>query len=80
MNCMTEDKTHESNDNRDNEHLIMSTVIGDVMYLHQALKQPDKEEFLKAMVKEITTHQKRINWKVVPIKEVPENVRILDSF
>ena len=58
----------------------MSTVIGDVMYLHQALKQPDKEEFLKAMVKEITTHQKRINWKVVPIKEVPENVKILDSF
>ena len=48
MNCMTEDKTHESNDNRDNEHLIMSTVIGDVMYLHQALKQPDKEEFLKS--------------------------------
>lgn len=60
--------------------LIMSTVIGDVMYLHQALKQPDKEEFLKAMVKEITTHQKRKHRKVVPIKEVPENVRILDSF
>jgi len=76
---MTEDKTHESNDNRDNEHLIMSTVIGDVMYLHQALKQPDKEEFLKSMVKEITMHQKRKHWKVVPIKEVPENVGILDS-
>ena len=45
------------------------------MYLHQAPKQPD----LKDMVKEIATHQKRKNWKVVPIKEVPENIRILDS-
>ena len=66
-------------DNRDKEHLTMSTIIGDVMYLHQALKQPDKEEFLKAMIKEIDTHQKRKHWKVIPIKEVPENVKILDS-
>jgi len=78
MNCIAEEKSPESNDNRNTEHLIMSTIIGDIMYLHQALQQPDKEEFLKAMVKEISTHQKRKHWKVVPIKEVPENIKILD--
>jgi len=57
----------------------MSAIVGDVMHLHQALKQPDKEEFLKAMVQEISMHQKRKHWKVVPIEEVPENIKILDS-
>jgi len=79
MKCIAEENLPESNDYRNTEHIIMSTIIGDVMYLHQALQQPDKEEFLKAMVKEISTHQKRKHWKVVPIKEVPENIKILDS-
>ena len=56
----------------------MSTIIGDVMFLHQALQQPDKEDFLKAMVKEISTHRKIKHWKVVHIKEVRENIKILD--
>jgi len=46
-------------DMRDTDCIIMSAIVGDVMHLHQALKQPDREEFLKAMVQEISTHQKR---------------------
>ena len=28
----------------------------DIMYLHEAMKQPDKKEFVQAMVDEVTTH------------------------
>jgi len=31
-------------------HNTDSAILGDVMHLHEALKQPAKEEFLKAMV------------------------------
>jgi len=30
----------------------MSTTVGDIIYLHHELNQPDKEEFIKAIVKE----------------------------
>ena len=30
------------------------------------------------MIREIATHEKRKHWKIVPIKEVPENIKILD--
>jgi len=30
------------------------------------------------MIREISTHEKRKQWKIVPIKEVPENIKILD--
>jgi len=64
--------------NRNKEHLIVSTIIGEVMYLHRALQQPDKEEFLKSKVQEISSHQERKHWKIVPFKEVLENIKILD--
>jgi len=31
------------------------------------------------MIREISTHEKRRHWKIIPIKEVPENIKILDS-
>jgi len=83
MSSITKESTADSYTNNDNicnmDFLMMSAIVGEVMHLHQALKQLDKEEFLKAMVQEISMHQKRKHWKVVPIKEVPENIKILDS-
>ena len=64
MSSITEDQCTDSKDDSSSEHLIMSAIIGDVMYLHQAMQQPDKEEFIKAMVREIDTHEKRKHWKI----------------
>jgi heat shock protein HspQ len=30
----------------------------DTMYMHQAMKQPDKKQFIQAMVDEVTAHTK----------------------
>jgi hypothetical protein len=51
----------------------------DIMYLHEAMKQPDKKEFVKAMVDEVTTHTERGHWRVLPIKDVPAGTKILPA-
>jgi hypothetical protein len=44
----------------------------DTMYLHEALKQPDKEKFLEAMVKEIDNHTSRGHWRLTTEREMRE--------
>jgi len=43
----------------------------DTMTLDEALRQPDREEFIKAMHKELSDHIGRKHWKVVPIRSIP---------
>ncbi|KAL7575399.1 hypothetical protein ACA910_007307 [Epithemia clementina (nom. ined.)] len=51
----------------------------DVMYLHEALRAPDRRQFLEAMDVEINGHIKGKHWIVVPRTEVPKGTRILDA-
>jgi hypothetical protein len=44
----------------------------DTMYLHQALRQPDKDEFLAAMVKEIEDHTSRGHWRITTKAEMKQ--------
>ena len=44
----------------------------DTMYLEEALRQPDRDEFIKAMYKELNDHIGHKHWKVVPLKSVPQ--------
>ena len=37
-------------------------MMGDIMYLQQALGQPDAKEFVQAVVKEINGHVDSNNW------------------
>ena len=48
----------------------MSMADPDTMTLKEALKQPDAEEFLKAMVKEVEDHVRREHWKIMTISEM----------
>jgi len=51
----------------------------DTMYLHEALKQPDKVNFIRAMVEEIEGQQQNGNWEVVPRRRVPQGVPVLPA-
>jgi len=57
-------------------HAIMT---GDIMYLHQALQQPDASEFVQAVIKEINGHVENKNWKIIPRSEVPEGATVVPS-
>ncbi len=52
-------------------------MMGDIMYLQQALKQPDAKEFVQAVIKEVNGHLDSNNWMLQKQSKVPENVQIV---
>jgi hypothetical protein len=51
----------------------------DVMYLDQAMNEPDREKFREAMVKEVQAHTENGHWKIVPKRSVPRGTKILPA-
>lgn len=51
----------------------------DIMYLHQAMKEPDKHEFVKAMQKEVEDQMSNGNYTIVHKDDVPEDKVILPA-
>jgi hypothetical protein len=49
-------------------------MMGDIMYLQQALKQPDAKEFVQAVIKEVSGHVDSKNWALQKQSKVPEDV------
>ncbi len=49
-------------------------MMGDIMYLHQALQQQDAPEFVKAVVKEVNSHVEQKHWRLIERSRVPEGV------
>jgi hypothetical protein len=54
-------------------------MMGDIMYFHQAMRQPDSGEFVKAVVKEINGHIDNKRWKLIKRSEVPKDVDVIPS-
>ena len=63
------------------EDLVSFKAVADpdVMYLHQAMKQPDKNEFLKAMTKEVEDQTRNGNFSIVTRESVPKGKTILNA-
>jgi len=51
----------------------------DTMYLDQALREPDREQFIEAMQKEIADHEERGHWEVVRRDSLPPGTPILPA-
>ena len=49
------------------------------MYLDQALREPDREQFIVAMQKEIADHEQRSHWVVVLRSSLPEGTPVLPA-
>jgi hypothetical protein len=58
---------------------ILAEMMGDVMYLHQALRQPDFKEFVEAVINEVNGHVNNNHWKLIPRTEVPEGTEVVPS-
>ena len=50
-----------------------------MLNLEQALRAPDREEFMKSMLKEVRDHEARKHWDVVILSYVPEGARVLPA-
>eukprot|EP00980_Cylindrotheca_fusiformis_P030680 scaffold25213_cov162-Cylindrotheca_fusiformis.AAC.3 len=51
----------------------------DTMYLHEAMRAPDADEFLKAMKKEVQSHEERGHWELIERKDLPEGHKTLPA-
>ncbi len=59
--------------------MLLSEMMGDIIYLHQALDQPDAREFVEAVIKEINDHINNNRWKLISCTEVPEDTEVVPS-
>jgi hypothetical protein len=65
---------------QDNELLAYKAKADpDTMYLHQALKEPDQEKFIKAMEKEIAQQVQRGMYSIIKRSKVPPGATILPA-
>ena len=51
----------------------------DIMYFAQAIKQPDRRQFVEAIVKEVNGHVENQNWELIKRSEVPVGEPIQQS-
>jgi len=58
---------------------MKATADPDTMYLHEAMREPDKNEFLKAMTKEIDDQMENGNFTIVERSTIPKDASVLPS-
>ena len=51
----------------------------DIMYVDEALRAPDRDQFIKAMEQEIASHTDNNHWEIVNRSEVPNGIKVLPS-
>jgi hypothetical protein len=51
----------------------------DTMYYHEAMREPDSAEFIKAMKKEVKSHTENEVWELVPKSSVPPGTKVLPA-
>jgi hypothetical protein len=54
-------------------------MMGDILYLQQALRHPDVKEFMQAVIKEVNGQVDCNNWTLKKRSKVPEDVQIVPS-
>jgi Reverse transcriptase (RNA-dependent DNA polymerase) len=59
--------------------IYKATSDPDTMYMHQAMREPDRDEFKKAMVKEVTDQMANGNFSIVERTEVPKGQMIMPT-
>jgi len=66
---------------KDNQPITVNKAVvdPDTMYHHQAMKEPDSDEFRKAMVKEVTDQQQNGNFTIIPRSQLPTGATVLPA-
>ena len=73
---------HDDDYEQQHAHPLLAYVAStdpDTMYMHEAMQQPDREQFIQAMKEEVESQTTNNNWKIVKCKDVPEDATILPA-
>jgi hypothetical protein len=69
----------EIQEQMDDPIAFAATTNPDTMYLHEALRAPDRNEFIEAMKKEVKAHEDLKHWELIPKSQVPQGTLILPA-
>jgi hypothetical protein len=83
-------KGQTDEDREHNEHLALqermrhhiafhAKMMRDIMYLNQALQQPDAAHFVEAVVQEVNGHVDNNHWGLTKGSKVPSDVEFIPS-
>jgi Reverse transcriptase (RNA-dependent DNA polymerase) len=64
---------------RDEVMAMAASSSPDVMYMDQALREPDGKQFRKAMVDEVAAHTDNDHWEIIPRSLVPKGTKVLPA-
>jgi Reverse transcriptase (RNA-dependent DNA polymerase) len=64
---------------RDEAVAMAASSSPDVMYMDQALREPDGEQFRKAMGDEVAAHTDNDQWEIIPRSLVPKGTKVLPA-
>ena len=70
---------HDLYEQQDSILAFKATANPDMLYYHEAMKQPDKKHFIQAMEKELDENFENDNFEVVHMNQVPKDATILPS-
>jgi hypothetical protein len=83
LNETNEDLFHDAHlelqEQMQNPIAFHAEMMGDILYLQQALRQHDAKEFVQAVVKEVNGHVDCKNWSLKKRSKVPGDVQIVPS-
>ena len=70
----------ESPDLEDNPLLAFKVNADpETMYMHEALKEPDRAQFINAMLKEVSDQKGNGNFSIISKSEVPKDAKVLPA-
>jgi hypothetical protein len=58
---------------------FVASADPDTMYLHQAMREPDRAQFIAAMEEEVGQHSANGNWTLMLRSQVPEGVPVIPA-
>jgi hypothetical protein len=83
LNQIDEDLFHDTHpelqEQMRNPMAFHAQMMGDILYLQQALKQPDAKKFVQAVVKEVNGHVDCKNWTLKKRSKAPKDIQVVPS-
>jgi hypothetical protein len=76
---MIQDAHLELQERMQNPIAFHAEMMGEILYLQQALRQHEAKEFVQAVVMEVNRHMDCKNWSIKKRSKVPEDVQIVLS-
>ena len=73
------DDGYQIEDELDDPIAFVASANPDIMYLDQAMKEPDSKQFEKAMVDEVKAHTDNGHWVVRRRAQLPEGTKVLPA-